>query len=130
MKILENTFDIQNENKRIGSNFLGILNDLKRRPEDAARELDVSIEEINLIVEGKKKLSSELIERAAKILKSQKEHLPKTIARFIKEVDELSGKLKQILPKLKTQPVDEAVTELFTTWKRLRKELKKRRRNS
>ena len=70
------------------------------------------------------------IERAAKILKSQKEHLPKTIARFIKEVDELSGKLKQILPKLKTQPVDEAVTELFTTWKRLRKELKKRRRNS
>ena len=67
MKILENTFNIQNENKRIGSNFLGILNDLKRRPEDAARELDVSIEEINLIIEGKKKLSSELIERAAKI---------------------------------------------------------------
>ena len=67
MKILENTFDIQNENKRIGSNFLGILNDLKRRPEDAARELDVSTEEINLIIEGKKKLSSELIEHAAKI---------------------------------------------------------------
>jgi alanyl-tRNA synthetase len=70
------------------------------------------------------------IERAAKVLKSQKEHLPKTISRFIKEVAEMSGKLKQILPKPKTQPVDEAVTELFTTWKRLRKELKKRRRTS
>jgi len=70
------------------------------------------------------------IERAAKVLKSQKEHLPKTISRFIKEVNKMSGKLKQILPKLKTQPVDEAVTELFTTWKRLRKELKKRRRTS
>ena len=67
LEILENTFDIQNENKRIGSNFLGILNDLKRRPDDAARELNVSIEEINLIIKGKKKLSSELIERAAKI---------------------------------------------------------------
>ena len=27
------------ENKRIGSNFLGILNDIKRRPSDAAKEL-------------------------------------------------------------------------------------------
>ena len=39
METLENTLEIQNENKRIGSNFLGILNDLKRRHEDAAREL-------------------------------------------------------------------------------------------
>ena len=67
MEILENSFNTQNENKRIGSNFLGILNDLKRRPEDAAKELDVSIEEINLIIQGKKKLPSELIEYAAKI---------------------------------------------------------------
>ena len=39
---------------RSGNNFLGILNDIKRRPEDAARELDVSIDEINLIISGKK----------------------------------------------------------------------------
>ena len=29
------------ENKRIGSNFLGILNDIKRRPSDAAKELEM-----------------------------------------------------------------------------------------
>ena len=28
-----------------GKNFLGILNDVKRRPEDAARELKVSLDE-------------------------------------------------------------------------------------
>ena len=38
-----------------GKNFLGILNDLKRRPEDAAKELGVSEEEIRLIINGKKK---------------------------------------------------------------------------
>ena len=63
----ENYVNIQNENKRIGSNFLGILNDLKRRPEDAARELDVTIEEISSIIKGEKKLNSEIVNRAAKI---------------------------------------------------------------
>ena len=67
MEILENTINIENENKRIGSNFLGILNDIKRRPVDAARELGISVEDINLIIEGKKKLSSEIIDQAAKI---------------------------------------------------------------
>ena len=56
METLENTINIENEDKRIGSNFLGILNDIKRRPEDAAKELGVSIEDINLIIEGKKKI--------------------------------------------------------------------------
>ena len=67
MTLLENTNNIENENKRIGSNFLGILNDIKRRPVDAARELGISVEDINLIIEGKKKLSSEIIDQAAKI---------------------------------------------------------------
>ena len=96
LEILENTFDIQNENKRIGSNFLGILNDLKRRPHDAARELNVSIEEINLIIKGKKKLSSELIERAAKILKSQKEHLPVTPEKLDIIPQHIAGRIKNL----------------------------------
>ena len=50
-----------------GKNFLGILNDIKRRPEDAARELDISIETIKLIIEGKKPLSHDLVEKAIKI---------------------------------------------------------------
>ena len=29
-----------------GRNFLGILNDIKRRPEDAANELKISLEKI------------------------------------------------------------------------------------
>ena len=50
-----------------GKNFLGILNDIKRRPEDAARELKVSLDEINSILSGKKELSADIIEKAAKI---------------------------------------------------------------
>ena len=49
MESLENTIGIDTESKRIGSNFLGILNDLKRRPEDAARELGVE-EAFRLVV--------------------------------------------------------------------------------
>ena len=50
-----------------GSNFLGILNDIKRRPEDAAEELGLSLETITSIIEGKSDLSYEIIERATKI---------------------------------------------------------------
>ena len=52
---------------RSGNNFLGILNDIKRRPEDAAKELDVPVDEINSIISGRKKISPELIDRAVKI---------------------------------------------------------------
>jgi transcriptional regulator with XRE-family HTH domain len=52
---------------RLGNNFLGLLNDIKRRPEDAARELGVSIDEINAIISGKQKISSELVDMATKI---------------------------------------------------------------
>ena len=51
----------------MGRNFLGILNDLKRRPEDAAKELDIPLEQIKAIIEGKKLLSSEIIQSATKI---------------------------------------------------------------
>jgi len=51
----------------MGRNFLGILNDVKRRPEDAAKELGISVEEINSIISGEKSISSELINIATKI---------------------------------------------------------------
>ena len=50
-----------------GKNFLGILNDIKRRPEDAAKELEVSLETIKLIIDGKKSLPHDLVEKATKI---------------------------------------------------------------
>jgi len=50
-----------------GQNFLGILNDIKRRPEDAAKELDVSLDEINAIIAGKKSVSQQIVEKAIKI---------------------------------------------------------------
>ena len=52
---------------RFGNYFLGILNDLKRRPVDAAEELNISLEEIMDIIEGNKEISSEIITRATKI---------------------------------------------------------------
>lgn len=50
-----------------GSIFRGILNDLKRRPEDAARELGLSVEYINEIIEGKKEITHEIIEKATTV---------------------------------------------------------------
>ena len=52
---------------RTGKNFLGILNDLKRRPEDAAIELGISKVEVLAIISGEKPISSEIVERAIKI---------------------------------------------------------------
>ena len=54
-----------------GRNFLGILNDIKRRPEDAAKELEVSLDEINSVLSGKKELSAEIIGKATKNLACQ-----------------------------------------------------------
>jgi len=52
---------------RFGNYFLGMLNDLKRRPVDAAKELNISLEEIMNIINGRKEISSEIIIRATKV---------------------------------------------------------------
>ena len=52
---------------RFGHYFIGLINDLKRRPEDAAKELGISIDDITDIIEGRKEISSEIIARAKKI---------------------------------------------------------------
>ncbi|MGH2446081.1 MAG: NTP transferase domain-containing protein [Candidatus Limnocylindria bacterium] len=49
---------------RTGENFRAILNDLKRRPEDAAAELGVSVPEIEEIIGGTRPLPPALVERA------------------------------------------------------------------
>lgn len=55
------------ENKRMGNNFLGILNDIKRTTVEAAEELEISKEEIENIINGKIKLSSKIISKATEI---------------------------------------------------------------
>ncbi len=55
-----------NERIKAGNNLRGLLNDLKRRPEDAAMELNFPIEELNEFLEGKKMLSFEFIAKACK----------------------------------------------------------------
>ena len=65
---MEIVSDSKNEELvRFGNYFLGILNDLKRRPIDAAKELNISLEDIMDIIEGRREISSEIITRAAKI---------------------------------------------------------------
>ena len=44
-----------------------MINDLKRRPEDAAEELNISLEEMMDLLEGRKEISPEIISRAEKI---------------------------------------------------------------
>lgn len=53
--------------KRSGQNLQGILNDLKRRPEDAARELDVPLEEFNSYLRGEAEIPIKVMARAAEI---------------------------------------------------------------
>ncbi len=47
--------------------FRKILNDLKRRPEDAAKDLKISVKKINNILSNKSKLDFQTINRAVKI---------------------------------------------------------------
>lgn len=49
---------------RSGQNLLGILNDLKRRPEDAARELNVPVDELYGYLRGEKEIPHGLVETA------------------------------------------------------------------
>ena len=65
MEIISDTKN--SELVRFGHYFLGLINDLKRRPEDAAKELNISVEDIMDIIEGRKEISSEIIARAKKI---------------------------------------------------------------
>ena len=65
---METVSDTKNpELLRFGHYFLSLINDLKRRPEDAAKALGISSEDIMNIIEGRKEISSEIITRAKKI---------------------------------------------------------------
>ena len=50
-----------------GRNFLGILNDIKRRPEDAADELNIPLEKIQSILNGEIRLTEEIIDIAVEV---------------------------------------------------------------
>jgi transcriptional regulator with XRE-family HTH domain len=67
--MLEHQIDDNEQSYRLksGKNFLGILNDIKRRPEDAAKELDISLDDINAIIEGKKLVSQEILDKATQV---------------------------------------------------------------
>ena len=49
------------ELKKSAHNLRGLLNDLKRRPEDAAKELGFDIEDLEDYLSGTKPISSEFI---------------------------------------------------------------------
>jgi len=67
--MLDQQIDEEERLQRIksGKNFLGILNDIKRRPEDAANELQLPLEEITAIIEGKKPLNHDIVSKAIQI---------------------------------------------------------------
>ena len=53
--------------QRSGQNLQGIINDLKRRPEDAAAELNVSLDEFHSYLRGDREIPASVIKRAADI---------------------------------------------------------------
>lgn len=54
-------------NKPIGSLLRSLLNDLKRRPEDAARELEISMEEMRSYLDNEQLFPLELVSKACTI---------------------------------------------------------------
>ncbi|MDP3698769.1 MAG: helix-turn-helix domain-containing protein [Nanoarchaeota archaeon] len=56
-----------NYQKRSGQNLQGIINDLKRRPEDAARELNVPLEKFNSYLRGEREIPAKVAKRATEI---------------------------------------------------------------
>lgn len=53
--------------ERAGAHLRTTINDLKRRPEDAAKDLGISLEEMNALLTGEKAVSAALLSRAAKV---------------------------------------------------------------
>ena len=45
----------------------GIINSIKRRPEDAAQELNISVDRLNAIIAGQEPLSEDLVRKATKV---------------------------------------------------------------
>lgn len=54
-------------NKNFANRFRKIINDLKRRPEDAAKDLGLSVYEVEKILEGKTSLNIDIINKATKV---------------------------------------------------------------
>ena len=56
--------EIREDAERVASNFRSMLNDLKRRPEDAARELGMDLDDVNGILSGGRPLTEDVVHRA------------------------------------------------------------------
>jgi uncharacterized RmlC-like cupin family protein/transcriptional regulator with XRE-family HTH domain len=59
--------DLDHQSKRVASNLRSILNDLKRRPKDAAADLGVSEDEMFQYLGGERALPMELVSKASKV---------------------------------------------------------------
>ena len=52
------------DTRRMASNFRSLINDLKRRPEDAAKDLGVSVDEVVAYLSGETEITMALVEKA------------------------------------------------------------------
>ena len=53
--------------ERMASHFRSLINDLKRRPEDAAADLGISLQDVEEILSGKVEISREIIDKALSV---------------------------------------------------------------
>lgn len=53
--------------ERMASNFRSLINDLKRRPEDAASDLGITAEEVADILSGRVEISQNVVDRAVQV---------------------------------------------------------------
>ena len=51
----------------MGANFRGLLNDLKRRPQDAAKELGLEVDAVEAMLSGTEEIPQEVITKATEL---------------------------------------------------------------
>jgi len=55
------------DSQMVASNFRSMINDLKRRPEDAARDLGISLHEVDAYLSGEMEITMALVQKAVEV---------------------------------------------------------------
>jgi len=58
---------LMTNHQRMGANFRGLLNDLKRRPQDAAKELGLEVDAVEAMLSGTEEIPQEVITKATEL---------------------------------------------------------------
>lgn len=64
---MSTTLPLTRHQERMASNFRSLINDLKRRPEDAAIDLGITLEQVEEILSGTAEVTREIVDKALQV---------------------------------------------------------------